>query len=160
MIDRRTQDGWLAQRDALRVKACNGNLDAALFLASLMDAVEIWDDLIDQDKPVGAADINRVFINLLFWLPQNKFFEANKTYILPIVMTCINAWMDSDALAKTKEEKKLHAAWWLKQMGVELYGSIAFLTGGFEHMRAVSLEAREVLAHEDFADYLKENNHA
>ena len=160
MTDKRQQDGWLARRDDLRARACQHDVNAMAFLSIVMDAVEIWDDLIDKDKPVANADTNRVFINLLFWLPQNKFFDLNKAYLLPIIMTCINAWMDSDALKETKEERNLLAAWWLKQMGVELYGAVAFLTGGFEHMRAISMESRSVLAHEDFSDYLQEIDHA
>ena len=60
MSDKRLEKGWIERRDILRAKACNGNLDAGLFLASLMDAVEVWDDLVDQDKPIQTCDINRV----------------------------------------------------------------------------------------------------
>lgn len=160
MTDRRFSPEWLVKRDALRQKACLGNQHALVFLATIMDAVEIWDDLIDKDKAVLDEDINRVFINLVFWLPQNTFFDANKSYLLPLLMTCINAWMDSNHLARSEETQKLNTAWHLKQMGVELYGAVAFLTGGFEHMRNVSIEAREILAQEAFSDYLKEANHA
>jgi hypothetical protein len=96
----------------------------------------------------------------MFFMPQNPFFERNKGYLLPIMMTCINAWLDSNDLQKSPVKRDLQAAWWLKQMGVELYGSVAFLMGGFSHMRKISLEARTVLAHEDFADFLQENSHA
>lgn len=160
MSDHRLSAGWVEKRDALRNKACCGDANALAFLSSIMDAVEIWDDLIDKDKPVSDNDLNRVFVNLLFYLPQNPFFDRNKGYLLPVVMTCINAWMDSTDLQKSPVKKDLAAAWYLKQMGVELYGSVAFLMGGFEHMREVSLEARDVLAHEEFEDFLQEHNHA
>ena len=160
MSDKRIEDGWIERRNALRAKACCNDPGAMLFLSMIMDAVEVWDDLVDKDKVISTEDINRVFMNLVFWLPQNKFFESGKSYLLPIMMTCVNAWMDSDALAKTGDKRKLQAAWWLKQMGVEMYGAVAFLTGGFDHMRAISLEARELLAHEDFTDYLQEQDHA
>lgn len=160
MTDNRYSAEWVEKRDALRQKACLGNTQALLFLASVMDAVEVWDDLIDKDKAVLDQDINRVFINLMFWLPQNAFFDANKSYLLPLIMTCINAWMDSNQLAQSKDTQKLNTAWHLKQMGVELYGAVAFLTGGFDHMRNVSTEAREILAQEAFSDYLKEADHA
>jgi hypothetical protein len=160
MTDHRQNDGWIEKRDALRLKACSGDTYALAFLATVMDAVEIWDDLIDKDKTVSDADLNRVFVNLMFYLPQNQFFDRNKNYLLPVVMTCINAWLDSTDLQKSPVQKDLAAAWYLKQMGVELYGAVAFLTGGFDHMREVSFEARDVLAHEEFTDFLKEHQHA
>lgn len=160
MSDKRLQDGWIERRDALRARACRNDVNAMLFLSIIMDAVELWDDLIDKDKAVSDETVNRVFINLMFWLPQNTFFTAHKTYLMPLVMTCINAWMDSNDLAQSKTERDLHTAWYLKQMGVELYGAVAFLIGGFDHMRSVSAEMRDVLAHEPFSDYLKESHHA
>jgi hypothetical protein len=160
MTDHRQNADWLKKRDALRAKACGGDAYALAFLSTVMDAVEIWDDLIDKDKPVADTDLNRVFVNLMFFLPQNPFFDRNKAYLLPIMMTCINAWMDSTDLQKSPVKRDLATAWYLKQMGVELYGAVAFLTGGFQHMREVSFEARDVLAHEEFTDFLQENQHA
>jgi hypothetical protein len=125
-----------------------------------MNAVELWDDLIDKDKPVTDSSLNGVFVDLLFWLPQNPFFNAHKAHLLPVIMTCINAWMDSNTLQHADNARARQAAWWLKQMGVELYGTVALLMGGFDHMREVSLQARHVLAHEDFSDYEQEQNHA
>lgn len=157
---RKTDPNWLDKRDQLRFRACNGDAHALMFLSTIMDAVEVWDDLIDKDKPVSDEKLTQTFTNLLFWMPQNQFFEAHKNYLLPIIMTCVNAWLDSNKLAKSKLARDRQAAWWLKQMGVELYGAVAFLMGGFDHMRSVSVEARSVLAHEDFVDYEQENGHA
>jgi hypothetical protein len=64
--------------------------------------------------------------------------------------------MDANELMKSENRRDKQAAWWLKQMGVELYGTVAFLTGGYNHMREISLQARSVLAHEDFEDFEKE----
>ena len=157
---RKTDPSWFDKRDQLRFRACNGDTHALMFLSSIMDAVEVWDDLIDRDNPVSDEKLTQTFLNLIFWLPQNPFFEAHKNYLLPIIMTCVNAWLDSNKLSESKVQRDRQAAWWLKQMGVELYGAVAFLMGGFDHMRSVSLEARTVLAHEDFTDYEQEHQHA
>lgn len=160
MSDQRTAEGWRERRDALRHKACCGNASALSLLSILMDTVETWDDLIDKDKPVEETDINRVFINLLFFLPQNEFFEKNKAYLMPVIMTCINAWLDSNAMQKSHLKHERMWAWALKQMGVELYGAMAFLTGGFAHMREIADEIRQLLAHEAFEDFEKEHGYA
>lgn len=157
---RKTDPSWFDKRDHLRLRACNGDANALMFLSTIMDAVEVWDDLIDKDNPVSDEKLTQTFLNLIFWLPQNPFFEAHKQYLLPVIMTCVNAWLDSNKLSESEVQRDRQAAWWLKQMGVELYGAVAFLMGGFDHMRSVSLEARTVLAHEDFTDYEQEQKNA
>ena len=158
MSDHRKENPeWINERNQLRISVCNGDQHALMFLSALMDSIELWDDMIDQDAEISSETINRVFMNLLFWLPQNPFFEKNKMYLLPLVMTCINAWMDANEWQKSPVSRCRQAAWWLKQMGVEMYSSVAFLTGGFNHMRRISLQARKILMHEDFADFEQEN---
>jgi hypothetical protein len=156
MDQRKVNPEWFAIRDKLAMEACSNDMHAYSWLQSIMDIVEVWDDLIDGDKLVSHKDIHQTFINLMFFIPQNPFFERHKTYLLPIILTCVNAWMDANELAKSENRRDKQAAWWLKQMGVELYGTVAFLTGGYNHMRDISLKARSILAHEDFEDFERE----
>lgn len=137
-------------------EVCLGDQHAINFIDMFMSTIEIWDDLIDKDKPVSAEDINTVFTNLLFWLPQNLFFEKYKSYLLPIIMTTINTWHDSNYLGSEEDIRSKQEAWYLKQFGIEMFSAVAFLIGGFEHMRDVSLKIRKIVRHEDFAEYLKE----
>lgn len=161
MTDRRTTDEtWLTRRDALRRTVCQGDLSALEFLSIMMDAVEVWDDLYDGDKPVPRHVLQRTFVNLLFWLPQNQFFRAHQGYLLPIIMTCVNAWLDANDLEEEGSRESLTSAWYLKQFGIELYPAIAFLKGGFGLARQVGPEVRELLRHEPLEDYLKEHSNA
>jgi hypothetical protein len=160
MSDPRLYPEWLAQRDDLRTRACRDNVYALQYLGMMMDAVEIWDDMVDKDKPVADADINGVFFSLMLGLPQNPFFDQNKAFLLPITLMCVNAWFDANLLEKSEDIRLRQSAWWLKQMGVELYGAVAYLCGGFEHMRKISQEARVLLMHEDFLTFEKEHNNA
>lgn len=159
-LDPRLVIGWTEQRDALRVEAANGNRAALDYLSSVMACVELWDDLIDRDKSPSDEDINGVMLTLMVCLPANEFFSLNKSYLLPLTITCINAWMDSNELKQSHDERDRQAAWWLKQMGVELYGAVAYLTGGWAHMRSVSIKARHVLMHESFEAFEKETGNA
>jgi hypothetical protein len=161
MTDPRTIDPtWIEQRNALRVKVCQGDPAALAFLALVMDAVEVWDDLLDGDKVVAKRQLHQTFINLLFWLPQNTFFRANQGYLLPVMMTCINAWLDANELEVLGGPEDLASAWYLKQLGVELYPAVAFLKGGYPLMREVGQHVRSLLRHEPLEDYLKEKHHA
>lgn len=160
MSDPRKLDGWMDKRNALRVQACAGDVHALQFLASVMDVVEIWDDLVDRDKPVTESEINAAFVSLLLVLPQNPFFERNKQFLLPVMTMCVNAWFDANALEKSNDTRLQQSAWWLKQMGVELYPAVAYVVGGFDHMRKISQEARVLLMHEDFLTFKQEHDHA
>ena len=80
--------------------------------------------------------------------------------MLRVTIAGINAWMDSNELQKSPVKRERQSAWWLKQMGVELYAAVAYLTGGWTHMRSVSLKARSVLAHESFEAFEKEHGNA
>lgn len=157
---RLTTSDWLTQRDALRVECCSGNPKALAFLATVMDVVEIWDDLIDRDKPVSDSEVHHAFLSCLYTLPSNDFFLQHRGYLLPVLMTCINAWMDANELEKSSDSTAQATAWYLKQMGVELYCAVAFLTGGFDHMRKLGPRIRWTLRHEDLPTFLKEHNHA
>jgi hypothetical protein len=54
---------WRVDRDA-RLMAWVQNPYAVQFILAIGDAAELWDDLIDQDKPIHAPDVNRVFTTL------------------------------------------------------------------------------------------------
>ena len=158
MSDLRLADPTYPQRlAALQHEACLSNQQAVACLVMLWDAVELWDDLIDKDKNIDDQDIHRVFTSLMFWLPQNVFFDQNKHYLLPLIMTFINAWHDANELQKSSDMREKQDAWHLKQMGIELIGAFAFLIGGFDHMRNVSIKARNVLRHEPFQEFVKEH---
>lgn len=158
--DPRLAGDWPFKRDSLRLEAANGNAAALSYLSSIMACVELWDDLIDRDKPVSDSDINGLMVAMMVSLPSNEFFTLNKSYLLPLTVTCINAWMDSNELQKSDDKRLRQSAWWLKQMGVELYAAVSYLTGGFSHMRTVSLKARSILMHEDFENFEMEHGYA
>lgn len=160
MDPRKETPNWIEFRNSLRLEAASGNPQALSYLASIMEAAEVWDDLIDHDNPLSAETINSTMFSLMIGLPGNDFFLANRSYLLPVMLTAINAWMDATELERSPDRRLRQSAWWLKQMGVELYGAVAYLTGGFQHMRNVSRKARVILMHEDFEDFEKENKNA
>jgi hypothetical protein len=147
---------WRSERDAMLSAWMKGDQSAVRFILQLGDVAELWDDLIDQDKPWPAADrVNRVFITALFELTGNRFFTENATYLRPLMFAGLNAWLDSVELEQAEDSWSKTWAYVLRDWYAELVPACAFLVGGFEHMRLVSLEARRFLQAETLEQYLE-----
>lgn len=133
-----------------------GDEHAVRFFLDLSHFVEIYDDLVDQDKPVSAADINSALFSVLCYMPSNPFFLQHRLTLTPLIFTSINAWADANEFQNgTVSEKAL--AYGLKGGGVEVLLSIISITRGVEYMRSVSAEVRRIImAHETFEEYLEE----
>ena len=135
---------WVRDENALR------------FFLDLSHFVEIYDDLVDQDKPISTADINSALFAVLCYMPSNPFFLQHRLTLTPLIFTSINAWADANEFqGGTISEKAL--AYGLKGGGVEVLLSIISITRGVEYMRSVSAEIRRIImAHETFEEYLEE----
>ena len=151
-------DEWHAQREANKQRWLLGHAEAIDFISNIMSAVEFWDDLIDKDVVLEDESINKIMLNLLFVLPQNKWFVANTTYYMPLFMMAINAFHDSNELCKSDKPHLRNLAFHIRNLGLELYIATAFLLGGYDYMRKVSPEIRAFFAFESFEEW--EFNHA
>jgi hypothetical protein len=146
---------WRDVRDR-QLKEWVGDDNAVRFVLDFTHFVEIYDDLVDQDKPISVSDINSALFSVLCYMPSNPFFLQHRLTLTPLIFTTINAWADANEFQKgTVSEKAL--AYGLKASGVEVLLSIISITRGVEYMRSVSAEVRRiVMAHETFEKYLEE----
>jgi len=150
-------DEWQIANQANKRKWFLGNQVAIDFINTFFDAVEVWDDLIDKDVSVDDAHINQVFMNLMFTIPANDFFIANRHYFLPLIMTAINGFHDANEMCKSEKPHLRNLAFHIRNLGIELHITTAFLLGGYVHMRKVSSEIRAFYAFETFEEW--ELNH-
>lgn len=146
---------WRTARDD-QLRKWIGDESAVSFFLDLSHFVEIYDDLVDRDKPVSSDDINHALFAVLCYMPSNPFFLQHRLTLTPLIFTSINAWADANEFQHgTMSEKAL--AYGLKGGGVEVLLSIISITRGVEYMRSVSAEVRRiVMAHETFEEYLEE----
>lgn len=133
--------------DAIELCA-NGNKDAAEYLSGFAFVCRVFDDLIDKDYEVLDENIYRAFFYLMagFWV--NPFFSRNFRMLVPLHIVACNTFMDSNTWAKDPDELRKIYAHVLKDFVNELFGMVAFLTGGYGHMRKVSLIIREAFLEE------------
>lgn len=119
-----------------------GDFAAKAYLQSICFAARLMDDAVDGDR--GPVDHYRLFHVLLVELPANGFFHAHRTTLLPLHSATLNAWQDSDVWLREPGLRRQHALVFRDYL-TELGLTVAYLVGGYDHRRAVSLRVRELL---------------
>lgn len=144
---------WIAERNKKRNEWFLGNQQACNFIEIVMEAFELTDDLIDNDKSISDERILRDMMWLLIELPNNTFFIEHRTYLTPFIFQTASAWHDSETLKKSKDESLRRLAFNLRNYGLELYHATAFCVGGWEHLRKVSTDMRTFFAIEKYKEW-------
>ncbi len=135
----------LDSHKALFMEACQNDAQAVDFLMRLARLYRVWDDLYDGNREHSGAEISECFADAMFGLMDNKFFAAYRDQLWPQIVIAYNAWMDANEWAKCGDQEKEYCAHFIKNYCDEIVMLCAFLIGGREHMRKVSLMIREQL---------------
>lgn len=146
---------WRAQRNE-KLREWIENEQAVQFVLIYADICEVWDDLIDKDKPIHDDDINRAFLQALVALPANDFFVAHRHQMLPLMVSGINAWMDSTTYEKGGSDHQRVFSYVLRDWYMELVSMVIYITRGWSYLRDVSIEVREFFTHHETLDQYME----
>lgn len=127
------------------LKFCAGNAEAADWLAQWQAYVHAIDDQVDGDVsgPDRAEHLLRTFIGASE-LYTHPFFvrHAQQLQVLDAVVT--NAYADAVAFERDPAEWKRQWADHYRHVGSEMALAVAYLCGGYAHMRAVSADLRSI----------------
>ena len=134
--------------EAMRLCA-NGNAEAWDYLSIIARAARLIDDLVDEPKKWVRDNSYNLAQLLLVDLPSNVFFHTNKSALLPMHVTSLNAWIDSNEWMDKDKTRKNYALVIRDQL-TELGLLVAYITGGNNHMRNISLNVRELFLKEEF----------
>jgi hypothetical protein len=145
---------WQAVRNR-KLTEWVGDPNAVRFIVDFADTCELFDDLIDKDKPISDAHVVRVLFNVLTEIPLNPFFDSFKAQLVPIIITGINAWLDSNVLERGSDNDKVFA-YVLRDWYMEFISYVVYLTRGREYMRSVSLDIRSFFTHHETLDQYRE----
>jgi hypothetical protein len=112
-----------------------------------MGALYIWfhkqDDLIDRDKAV-PADVTAGFdFHILSTFAGNLFFQTHKDFLLPVLMVGALAWVASEDRRTSEDVLERITGQVLKSQYGDIFFTVAFLRGGFDHAVAMSRRYRE-----------------
>lgn len=128
---------------------------AIRFIVDFADTCELFDDMIDRDKPLEDDHIVRVLFKVLTEIPLNPFFDRFKSQLIPIIVTGINAWLDSTALENGSDNDKVFA-YVLRDWYMEFVAYVVYLTRGRDYMRDTSMEIRQFFTHHETLEEYKE----
>jgi hypothetical protein len=128
---------------------------AVRFVIDLGDTAELFDDILDGDKDPNPAHATRVLFKVLTEIPLNPFFERFKGQLIPILVTGINAWLDSNTLEKGDENDQVFA-YVLRDWYMEFVSFVIYLLRGRDYMRSVSMEVRSFFTHHETLEEYRE----
>lgn len=147
------QPEWIALRDVKMLTWFGGNHDAVDAVNTVCDICDVWDDLIDQDKPVTPEMVNGAFVNALIGLNANAFYRQHQASFFPLFVVGTNAWLDANELQRAATERGRMLGFFIRTFGFEIAHLTAYLTGGWDHLRAVSMDMREFFEMETYHEW-------
>lgn len=147
----------MTERELL-VWGMKGNMDAVLFLESVMRITQVWDDLIDKDRVPMPHEINSAWRDALTGIPRNPFYRAFVNELLPLMDMFITDWHCANELEKGAEQEK-RIAYIIRDSLNALIIHCAALIGGHEWATVVGIEVRKQVHDEDFEDYCRSIEH-
>lgn len=97
----------------------------------LLDVSQIWDDLVDKDKPVSNEDIDKAFLYSLQYIPTHKYWSPamhcmlNSVYLRWHAANKIEADINAD-------ENELSKAWMLRAALFDLFELLSLQLYGLD----------------------------
>lgn len=138
-----------ASRDEILIAASNGNLQALEFLRVFARRAHWVDDVHDKQGKDPSAVIASAEAEWLICLSGNPFFLAHRAQLVPAMVLALNAWVDSNRNqpfqhggGQEQYERMQIIADVVKGQWHEVVWLVAWLTGGWDKMRAVSSQFR------------------
>lgn len=116
--------------------AANGNTQAAEFARSWWQQCRLLDDVWDKDVIVTDDRLAGVMVQFITELSGNEFYLQHRAMFYGVMVCAFNAWLDSN-----RREGIERAV--LSGMYHEVVHLVAYLTGGWSHLRHVTSECRE-----------------
>jgi len=120
-----------------------GNRDAGVFLWRFWCFMHAFDDLVDRDKPVSADEAIRELVLFLQEVSFNPFYNLHKQSLFGFIAMVANRAIAGELWKHgTPEQQAASAA--VRCGDLDLYSHIAFLCGGWDHMRNLDSEIRVI----------------
>lgn len=132
-----------------------GQRDAIDMANELFYISQVWDDLIDRDKPVPDNAINRMMWIALVDLPLNPFYQINFLALHPIVRAAIMDWMVATEIERRHEHtRELGISYIIRDSLTNILSHMAYLIGGYDWMVQISPEIRRWIHDENIGKYV------
>ena len=136
---------------------CCGNTAAVAFIERFWSFVETWDELVDKDKDVPAADINAAMLWALFGLQDDPFYRAFPVPMRVAMQHCIAAWQTANHFERSGDRALVEQAYFLRCAPYDVFAVAVLMAGGpAQHLDAVAY-FRSLGASDSLNAYLQEH---
>lgn len=119
-----------------------GNKEAAVWLCDYDSFCSLMDDIIDEPGSIKDVVLASGMLNIIGNFAVPGWVRDNSPRLYPLIVTGANAWLDANAMAKSDDYRTQLSSDVLKSQYAEMENAVAFLCGGFDHMRAMSAERK------------------
>lgn len=141
--------------DEKHLEWLKGDRGAFDFITDLFSVLHFWDDLIDGDRTVSAAEVNCSMWNALVGIQENAFWQRNFHALMPVLKVAIANWHAANEMERTENEMDKRIAFILRSTYVDLVTACAYIVGGKAWAAHVALEARRDTSAEGWDAYLE-----
>jgi hypothetical protein len=126
--------------------AANRNTDALVFIMAFHGYAHRIDDVVDGEVHCGPEELIELLMlaNALYSTP---FYIENSARLSGVVGSIANTYLDSVHWERDSTEWKRRVADVIRLCGNDMVCAVAFIVGGFRHMRDISLRLREFAWH-------------
>lgn len=131
-----------------------GDEPAVAFVSDILDVAHFWDDLIDGDKELSAADVNSAMWKALVRLHENSFFSRHKLTLMPLIKLAVVNWHTANSLEESGDSRDLQVSFILRSSYSDIVTACAFLVGGRDWALDVASEVRLEASAEGFDAYM------
>jgi len=120
-----------------------GNELAERFVIAFVAYCHMLDDVIDKDNPIDDERLIAENIRFLNEMLINPWVRENQALLWPLIITSFNSWLDANDWEFNDLKEKRRDADVIKGMYHEVVWFVAYLCGGWEHLRTITSKYRE-----------------
>ncbi len=131
--------------------------NAARWVESFARITQVWDDLVDRDKPITGDDVTMAFMDALIAMPNNPFFVAYRQPLTTMMYAVVSDWLTSNQLAgRGRMEDRI--AFVIRDSLAGMIVQIASMLHGHDYAMQRAVAIRRYFHDDQFDEFLAEHN--
>lgn len=123
------------------LELCAGNQDALRLIRGFWTFCEVWDDLVDQDKPVAPGTVNSAFVWAMFTLQENPVYRAHPGLAMALRVVISN-WFAANRMEKSGDYDQTVVAYTLRCAPYDFFVAVVLAVAGPAAADAAALRFR------------------
>jgi len=129
-----------------------GHPAAVDYVQTLARVSQVFDDVVDGDKPVTKSEMTRAVWDSLVAIPMNPFFREHIGTLAPMTQAFVQDWMDANVLEQGSDEDK-NIAFVLRDNLYSIVIHMTHIIGGYEWATSWSPEIRRHIHEDSLIEY-------